>query len=195
MCWLRGELSRRPRVEASFRHSWIRDGSDTIKIRFLAPPVSQLRSLTVGSLPSCGRNGCRSSWLVFLESRPAGKSQPQHSQRKALCISCPSLNHFGQRNEMPRGRKAQVASQPWSQGKESRGKGGGKPFTASQVEENKPWPPRSHLKGREPLLSRPLAPSVPGLTGLLRLPSRGCSAEGGGSWLWAQSSFTPARKG
>ena len=60
-----------------------RDGSDTIRIRFLALPVSQLRSLTVGSLPSsCGGNGCRSSWLIFLESRPAGKSQPQQSQHQ-----------------------------------------------------------------------------------------------------------------
>ncbi|XP_012578177.1 PREDICTED: histamine H2 receptor isoform X2 [Condylura cristata] len=50
---------------------------------------------------------------------------------------------------------------PWrgSQGKENRGRGSGKPFTASKVKENKCGPPRSRLKGSQHCLA-PCAPAT-----------------------------------
>lgn len=89
--WLSGELQRQPRVEASFRHSWIRDGNDIIRIRFLSFPVALLCSLVVGSLLVVAEMAVSTPLSSQDEGQQEGTSPSIHS--KNLYVShCSSLN-------------------------------------------------------------------------------------------------------
>lgn len=113
------DLERRPRVEASFRLSWIQDGNDTIRIGF--PSLRFSAPFSYGWLPPCGGGkGCRNSRVFSVQDQGQWeRASPWYSQQEFPCLSLPfpePIHRGSQRNGMPWGSQTQMACQPKSHG-------------------------------------------------------------------------------